>query len=178
MYDQIAAQDGGFVWAIWDQTVTDLGGALVAVPAFSDDLSVEIEKGWVKRANTIEELAGLLEVNPTVLAASVEKHNADAVAGVDTAFGKKVGLKPIIAAPFYAAKTVPATCDTAGGLTVDGNAQVINVFGELIPRLYATGSTTGGWRGILYPGSGTAVSFTVSFGRIAGKNAAALKAVA
>lgn len=178
MYDQIAAQDGGFVWAIWDQTVTDLGGALVAVPAFSDDLSVEIEKGWVKRANTIEELAGLLEVDPTVLAASVEKHNADAVAGVDTAFGKKVGLKPIIAAPFYAAKTVPATCDTAGGLTVDGNAQVINVFGELIPRLYATGSTTGGWRGILYPGSGTAVSFTVSFGRIAGKNAAALKAVA
>jgi flavocytochrome c len=178
LYDQIAAQDGGYVWAIWDQSVTDLGGELVAVPAFSKDLSTEIGKGWVKKADTIEALAAQLEVDPTVLKATIDKHNADAQAGTDTEFGKKVGLKPVITAPFYAAKTVPATCDTAGGLTTNTNAQVLNVFGEVIQRLYAAGSTTGGWRGKLYPGSGTAVSNTVTFGRIAGKHAASLTKVA
>lgn len=178
LFDQIAAQDGGFVWAIWDQSVTDLGGELVAVPAFSSDLSVEIEKGWVIKADTIEALAAQLELDPVILKATVDKHNLDAEAGTDTEFDKKVGLKPVVTGPFYAAKTVPATCDTAGGLTINGDAQVLNVFGEIIPRLYATGSTTGGWRGKLYPGSGTAVSVTVTFGRIAGQHAATLTKLA
>jgi len=175
LYDEIAAQDGGFVWAIWDQSVTDLGGEMIAVPAFSQDLSIEIEKGWVKKADTIEELAAQIGVDPTTLKKTVETHNAYARAGADEDFGKVVGLGAVETAPFYAAKTVPATCDTAGGLKVNANAQVLDVFGEVIPRLYATGSTTGGWRGQLYPGSGTAVSFTVTFGRIAGKGATALE---
>ncbi|MBN1317678.1 MAG: FAD-dependent oxidoreductase [Anaerolineales bacterium] len=177
LYDQIAAQTGGYVWAIWDQAVTDLGGELVAVPAFSSDLSTEIEKGWVKTAPTIEELAAQLELDPEVLKATVEAHNSYAANGVDEDFGKVVGLGAVEKAPFYAAKTVPATCDTAGGLKINGNAQVVDVFGNVIPRLYATGSTTGGWRGSLYPGSGTAVSVTVTFGRIAGKHASGLESL-
>lgn len=178
LYDEIAAQDGGFVWAIWDQSVTDLGGEVIAVPAFSKDLSAEIEKGWVKRAMTIEELAAQIEVDPATLKETVERHNALARNGKDEDFGKIVGLAPVEKAPFYAAKTVPATCDTAGGLKINSKAEVIDVFGNPIPRLYATGSTTGGWRGALYPGSGTAVSFTVTFGRIAGREAGALESLA
>ena len=175
LYERISEQPGGFVWAIWDQSVTDLGGEVIAVPAFSDDLSTEIEQGWVKKTDTIEELAAQLELDPAVLKETVETHNAYAQAGVDEEFGKVVGLSPVVTAPFYAAKTVPATCDTAGGLKVNTNAQVVDVFGNVIPRLYATGSTTGGWRGNLYPGSGTAVSYTVTFGRIAGKHASGLE---
>jgi succinate dehydrogenase/fumarate reductase flavoprotein subunit len=173
LYERIAEQEGGFVWAIWDQAVTDLGGELVAVPAFSADLSTEVEKGWVKKADTIRELAQQLDVEPSILDSTMAAYNQNAAAGEDPDFGKEVGLGVVEKAPFYAAKTVPATCDTAGGLEINSDGRVFSVFGEVVPRLYATGSTTGGWRGKLYPGSGTAVSFTTTFGRIAGKNAAA-----
>jgi flavocytochrome c len=173
LYERIAEQEGGFVWAIWDQAVTDLGGELVAVPAFSADLSTEVEKGWVKKADTIHELAQQLDVEASILESTMAAYNQNAAAGEDPDFGKEVGLGVVEKAPFYAAKTVPATCDTAGGLEINSDGHVFSVFGEVVPRLYATGSTTGGWRGKLYPGSGTAVSFTTTFGRIAGKNAAA-----
>lgn len=52
--------------------------------------------------------------------------------------------------------------------------EVLDVQGEVISGLYATGSTTGGWRGKWYPSSDTVVSFTVTIGRIAGLSAAAL----
>lgn len=92
----------------------------------------------------------------------------------DEAFGKKMGLKPIEKTPYYTCKTVPATCDTAGGLRINTKAEVLDVQGEVISGLYATGSTTGGWRGKWYPSSDTVVSFTVTIGRIAGLSAAAL----
>jgi flavocytochrome c len=173
MYDRIAEQPGGFVWAIWDKAVTDLGGELVAVPAFSTDLSVEIKEGWVKTAPTIAELAPQLELDPAVLEETLVKYNEMVKSGEDAEFGKKVGLGAVEKAPYFAAKTVPATCDTAGGLKINTSGQVLSVFGKPVPRLYATGSTTGGWRGKWYPGSGTAVSFTVTFGRVCGQNAAA-----
>ena len=175
LYDKIAEQPGGFVWAIWDQAVTDLGGELIAVPAFSKDLSAEVKQGWVKTAATFRELATQIGVDPATLEQTMNTYNLEAAAGEDKAFGKKVGLKPVEKAPFYAAKTVPATCDTAGGLKINTKAEVLDVEGQVIPGLFATGSTTGGWRGKWYPGSGTAVSFTVTFGRIAGVNAAALE---
>lgn len=172
MYDKIAEQPGGFVWTIWDQAVTDLGGNRIAVPAFSADLRSEIERGWVKTAPTIGALAELIGVAPATLEETVNGYNAAMERGEDSEFGKTVGLAPVAQPPFYAARTVPATCDTAGGLKIDTATHVINALGQPIPRLYATGSTTGGWRGKIYPGSGTAVSFTIAFGRIAGKNAA------
>ncbi|NSW84256.1 MAG: FAD-dependent oxidoreductase [Syntrophothermus sp.] len=175
LYEKIAEQPGGFVWAIWDQDVTDLGGEVIAVPAFSDGCVKEIEKGWVKKADTIRELARQINVDPNALEQTVNTYNKYAREGKDQEFGKKVGLGPVQRAPFYAAKTVPATCDTAGGLKINTEGKVLNMDDKVIPRLYATGSTTGGWRGKIYPGSGTAVSFTVTFGRICGKNAAAEK---
>lgn len=173
MYDKIAEQPGGYVWTIWDQAVTDLGGNRIAVPAFSKDLSVEIEQGWVKTAPSIAALAEITGLEPATLEETVTRYNADMERGEDTEFGKTVGLAPVAKPPFYAARTVPATCDTAGGLKINPATQVLNAFGQPIPRLYATGSTTGGWRGKIYPGSGTAVSFTIAFGRIAGQNVAA-----
>lgn len=172
LYERISEQEGGFVWTIWDQAVTDLGGELIAVPAFSKDLSREIEQGWVKKASSIKELAGAIGVDPDVLGKTVKVYNEESKKGADVEFGKEVGLGPVDIAPFYAAKTIPAICDTAGGLKINDSAQVVSVFDKVIPRLYATGATTGGWRGKLYPGSGTAVSFTITFGRIAGQNAA------
>jgi succinate dehydrogenase/fumarate reductase flavoprotein subunit len=62
-----------------------------------------------------------------------------------------------------------------GGLTINNKAQVLDVFGKVIPRLYASGCVTGGTIGPFYPNCGTYVMVAVCFGRIAGKNAAAEK---
>lgn len=171
LYDHIAELPGGHVWTIWDQTVTESGSNRIVVPPFSEGLAEEVERGWVIRAESLAELAEKLEIEPEALEATLATYNAGIEQGMD-AFGKTVGLGKVERAPFYAAKTVPAICDTAGGLKVDTEMRVSNVYDEPIPGLYAAGSTTGGWRGKLYPGSGTAVSVAIGFGRIAGQSVA------
>lgn len=167
---EIAKQEGGFVWSIWDQTITDMGGQTVTVPAASEGCVREVEQGYFKKAETIEELAQQMGVAPQTLRETVDHYNAMMRAGEDTDLGRKTGLGEVIKAPFYAAKTVPATCDTAGGLVINKQAEVLDVWNQPIPGLYAAGSTTSGWRGEIYQGSGTAISIAVTFGRVAGEN--------
>ncbi|MDO4548102.1 MAG: FAD-dependent oxidoreductase [Clostridia bacterium] len=169
---EIAAQEGGYVWSIWDQSITDMGSSVITVPACSDGCEDEIANGTIFRADTIAELAVQLNIDPAVLEETVNHYNEMMRNGVDEDFGRASGLGEVVKAPFYAAKTVPATCDTAGGLITNTDGQVKNQWGDIIPGLYAAGSTTSGWRGKLYPGSGTAVSVAVTFGRRAGRLAA------
>jgi succinate dehydrogenase/fumarate reductase flavoprotein subunit len=67
--------------------------------------------------------------------------------------------------------------ETHGGVKINTDAEVLDNFGNVIPRLYASGADTGtnvyGAPGH-YPGCGTYVGFALVFGRIAGTNAAAL----
>ena len=78
---------------------------------------------------------------------------------------------------------VPAMnmAETHGGVTINTQAQVLDVFGEPIPRLYASGCDVGnnifGIPGN-YPGCGCYVSFAFAYGRIAGANMAALDSLA
>ena len=64
----------------------------------------------------------------------------------------------------------------SGGIKINTKAQVIDVYGEPIPRLYAGGTTAGGSQARQYPNCGHAVSFSLCFGRVAGQNAAAEEA--
>lgn len=68
--------------------------------------------------------------------------------------------------------------ETHGGLVIDTDSQVYDVYGNVIPRLYASGTTVGtnvfGNSG-RYPGCGCYVGFSVCYGRIAGQNVAALE---
>lgn len=63
-----------------------------------------------------------------------------------------------------------------GGVRINTSAQVLDIDGEVIPHLYASGCDVGNniW-GVPsnYPGCGCYVSFSVAFGRIAGANLAA-----
>ena len=63
--------------------------------------------------------------------------------GRDEDFEKPV-MHRIETPPFYAA-WVPITIgDSYGGLRINGKAQVIDVWGEVIPGLYAGGEASGG----------------------------------
>ena len=65
--------------------------------------------------------------------------------------------------------TVPGTTHFNGGLKIDAEMRVIDVFGGPIPGLYAAGEVTGGFHGKGYL-SGTHVGMALIFGQIAGRN--------
>ena len=60
-----------------------------------------------------------------------------------------------------------------GGLKINPETQVINKEGKPIPGFFAAGEVTGGIHGTNRLG-GNSISETITFGRIAGANAAKL----
>jgi fumarate reductase flavoprotein subunit len=137
------------------------------------------------QAGSLQELADALNkasgMNAAAMVDTVNKYNGYVDAGKDPEFDRKnlVGtsgkLVKIDTAPFYAVISVPGTTHYNGGLKVTPQMQVLNVFGEKIPGLYAAGEVTGGFHGKGYV-SGSAVGMAVIYGRIAGINAAKEKA--
>lgn len=168
-------QQGHIAWAIFDDKVRQLGGALVGglFGGWSDDLKAEIETGLVTSADTLENLGKAIGVNPTQLVKTFEQYNEDAKAGVDTHLGKKEGLEPLETGPYYAHRVLSWNLGSCGGLKVNTACQVIDVNGNPIPRLFAAGMAAGGFIGPYYPGSGTAILVTVVTGRVAGESAVA-----
>lgn len=60
---------------------------------------------------------------------------------------------------------------TCAGVRITPKAEVVDVFGDVIPALYAAGEMTGGIHGAAYM-TGTAFAKAMSYGRIAGKSMA------
>jgi 3-oxosteroid 1-dehydrogenase len=148
------------------------------------------DAGFLKRADTIEELAGLINLDPAKLKATVDRFNADVHAGRDVEFSRGVRdydnwlgdqvKKPVRAlgaiekGPFYAAPVVPGDVGTYGGVVTDANARVLKEDGSPIPGLYATGTTTASVMGRCYPGAGASVGPSFTWGYVAARHAANL----
>lgn len=163
-------QEQSFAWAIFDDRVREESATALG---WSEDLSEEISAGTVTTADTLASLAQALGVNEAQLESTVEKWNADAANGEDTLYGKTVGLQAIDQGPYYASRVVSWNLGSHGGVRINPDTQVLDVEGEVIPRLYAGGMVAGSYVGAYYPGSGTAIGGAVCFGRIAGQMAAA-----
>jgi succinate dehydrogenase/fumarate reductase flavoprotein subunit len=147
---------------------------------WSMDNSVEIDKGWIVKADTLSELASKLGIDALGLEETISKWNDDVrdpVEGEDTEFGRTIERRerirsaPIETAPYYAVESHPTVLNTQGGPRRNANAQIMNPFGEPIPRLYSSGELGSMW-GFIYQGSGN-IGECLAFGRIAGRNAAA-----
>ncbi len=104
-----------------------------------------IELGMIKKANTIEELADMLNIDPKRLKRTVAQYNEFCEKGRDRQFRKpKKYLIPVKKAPFYGIKVGAQIVDTECGLKVNYNYQVIDKNREPIPGLYAASHTAGG----------------------------------
>ena len=107
---------------------------------WSDDNSVELEKGWIIKADTIEELAEKIGKDPANLRAEVDKFNAMVDAGEDTDFGRDITtMAKIEQGPFYAIEEVPSMPACSGGARRNIKGQVLNWDGEPIEGLYSAG---------------------------------------
>ena len=126
-----------------------------------------------KEAATLDELAKLINVPAENLKRTVEEYNK-AVDTKQDKYGKKPDTleKKVLTGPFVAIEIAPGIHYTMGGVQINTNAQVIDINGKPIPNFYAAGEVTGGVHGANRLG-GNSISETVTFGRIAGAQAAA-----
>jgi 3-oxosteroid 1-dehydrogenase len=147
-----------------------------------------VTNGWIKRADSIEDLAGQIGLDPEKLSATVRRFNEYAAKGEDPDFGRgqsqynKVlgdpgnktnpALGPIDTGPFYATEIFPGDVGTSGGVITDEYAQVLDQGDEPIPGLYATGNMTATVAGRTYPGAGASIANTMTFGYVAARHAA------
>jgi len=142
--------------------------------SWSKDNSVEIEKGWIIKADTISELATKIGRDPNVLKDTVSRYNQYCAAGEDRDFGRDAKyLLPIQTPPYYAMEETPTFTNTQGGPRRNKNAQIVDPNGNPIPRLYSAGEL-GSIYGNCYNGGGNNGE-NMAFGQIAGRNAAAEK---
>ena len=101
--------------------------------------------------STIEEVAKKAGLDPKTVRSTVDRYNKFCDEGVDSDFNKdRRYLRPVRKGPFYIVKGQHTICDTAGGLLVNEDAQVIGKNGDPIPGLYASGAMAGGKYGPSY----------------------------
>ncbi len=162
------AQTGARVVEITDaQEVEDrLGGVTYA----GLDVQEQVALGTFVKADSIDDLAAQLDMDAATLKATIDAYNA-AVDGAADEFGRQVFGTRIEKAPFYAYYASAKVHHTMGGIQIDSNAQVIGADGSAIEGLYAAGEVAGGIHGSNRLG-GNAIADIVTFGRIAGQNAA------
>lgn len=126
-----------------------------------------LETGDAWTADTIEELAKKMGVDPVQLKKTVDEYNKGCDEKKD-AFGKKPrNLRKIEKAPFWACYAGMSVHHTMGGIVINKYTQVIDRYGNVIPHLHAVGELTGGIHGTNRLG-GNAICDIFTFGRLTG----------
>ena len=144
-------RDNGFEFEVTGPATVYLGyqGAIPAatpIPNAYEVLEDAIAQGIAYKADTLEELAGLLNMKPETLQATVETYNGYCDAGVDADFGKNAQyLNKIGEGPYYAIVGAPWCYTTCGGLDINENFQVLKAdHATPIGGLYAVGTDSMG----------------------------------
>jgi hypothetical protein len=176
-------------YLIFDQQYVD-GFSFIAAPRGS------AVPAWVSRADTAQELAAKLAIDPAGLAATVGRFNGFARRGADPDFkrgeaawclAKKDVWKPTRAdekyisptlgtlriPPFYGVELHPSVFASAG-LVANASAQVINQRGAPIAGLYAAGNNAAHTEyGVGYQ-AGFSLGSGMTFGYLAARHMAGL----
>jgi fumarate reductase flavoprotein subunit len=127
-------------------------------------------------ADSVEELATKMGVDPIRLKNTVAEYNAYKEKGHDDGFAKDPRfLRPVKTPKFYAVRIRPLILTTLGGVRVTERLEVLDQNLDVIPGLYAVGGDVGGLHVEVYDAylSGKTLGFAVNSGRMAGE--AALK---
>ena len=147
-----------------------------------------LESGYMKKADTLEDLARLCDIDFQGLSAEIARFNGFCRSGVDADFGRgsrafdkshgdptvipNPNLGAIEQGPFYAVAMYPGDVGTAGGVVADEYARVLKDDGMPIPGLYAVGNSTASVFGRCYPAAGASIGAAFTFGFVAAHHAA------
>jgi fumarate reductase flavoprotein subunit len=110
-------------------------------------IRAEQEKGSSKLvvAETVEELAEQLGLEPQALREEIDRYNSYCERGFDsTCFKDSHFLVPMVRAPYYALRADLGTDGAFGGVLVNENMQALRKDGSLVEGLYVTGDFASG----------------------------------
>lgn len=138
------------------------------------------EPDWVKKADTIAELAERLDLPATALAETISRWNAFCVEGRDLDFhrgenswedykahGAQNRLKPIDKPPYIGMSLNRSILGTKGGARTNERGQVVRPDGSIIAGLYAAGLAMANPIGTRAVGAGTTIGPNLTWGYIA-----------
>lgn len=149
------------------------------IPQVYEVLEAAVEQGYVFKADTLEELAGMIEVPVADFVAQVERYQGFCETGEDTEFGRapETLIPKIAYGPYYAIRTKPVPYATLAALDVDVDINALLPDGTKVGGLYACGNDSGGViETNLAPYAqygGVALGWAFTSGRMAGANAVA-----
>lgn len=172
-------------WLICDHKFIRRYG-LGAVKPFPISMRPWIENGYLKQADSLENLAQKCGIDTVSFVNTVTNYNLHAVNGEDpefhrgsTPYQKAQGdtkqqpnpcIAPIQAGPFYAVQIVPGSLGTFAGLETDCEARVLSQDTHLpIQGLYAVGNDMNSIMGGQYPSGGITLGPAMTFGFIVGQ---------
>lgn len=165
------APDG--MWLVFDQACLD--NTRMISQSMARDLTKQVEAGIVKRADTIEELAEQMNVDPSALRATVDVYSDACANGFDPVFNR--AAETLVAftesGPYYATQLKPTMINTQGGPVRDSQARILDKGGNPIAHLFGAGECGAMFSGP-YQGASN-IADDIAMGRIAGENAAAAK---
>lgn len=156
---------------LYDKKPVSGWGRIMERYDWSQDNTAELARGWIKRAETINDLAASIGLNPDALLASVRRWNGICEIGKDTDFDRTKMLTPMGKPPYYAIELSPSMLNTQGGPRRNERGQIVRPDSTPIPRLYSAGEL-GSIYSYLYQGTGN-IGECLAFGRISARNAVA-----
>ena len=139
---------------------------------FNETIQELVDQKRAFMADTLEDLAAQINVDPANLKTAVDEFNAAVDNGGPDSFGRTLFQHKIDTPPYFAGARMPTVHHTMGGIRINEKTQALDKDGNVIPGLYAAGETTGGIHGANRLGGNALPDINV-FGKIAGENAAA-----
>ena len=161
---------------------------LLKYPLLGPDVSTAIDDSWLTEADSLEELAEKIGIDGAGLSAQVAEFNRDARLGVDPVFQRGENpweiamgdsdaphpvLGPLVSPPYYALRIRLGSFGTKAGAVTDAHAKALDFANRPIPGLYAVGNAAAALTGQAYAGGGSTLGPAMTFGFIAGRDAAA-----
>lgn len=155
MSNALARHGDGLGWVVFDHAMWEGIGRHFFCPPNPNLVNAG---GTLHRAQTVEGLASLMQIDPQRLQAGIDSVNAEVDAraarppepasGSMTVYSRgRYQHERFAHAPYYAAPACAALTSTFGGVEIDAHSRVLHQSGDPIAGLYAAGNSTGGVEG-------------------------------
>lgn len=131
---------------------------------------------WCYAADSIEELAEKMGLDPAKLTATVDEYNAMCANGYDETFGKDHRyLRALDGKKFYGYRVSISAYGSLGGIKINSNYETVREDGTVVEGLYSAGADSceiyNGTYYYYFPGN--SMGYCINSGRIAAENASA-----